>query len=238
MPVRFGTTRRDIEKERDRETEREEERSSLIWQISTDLLSKEIVAGHCEEESRQIRSEFFPLKKKKRVAIKNSRLLSWLFFCLQFVLFVHFAGWFVGNLRCTVYSYLLFNNTVIVICESIYCTTSGPRRRVSRIFRDIVCVDALSGYGVLWLSSHGSRLRFSIGTCCLCDERGLMVDPLKLFWVITNSTYLGTSSDTLSISLIIVICLLRYKITYDTLAKPSRKNRRKWDKDRTGEESR
>lgn len=27
----------------------------------------------------------------------------------------------------------------------------------------------------------------------LCDERGLMVDPLKLFWVITNSTYLGTS---------------------------------------------
>ena len=32
-----------------------------------------------------------------------------------------------------------------------------------------------------------------IGTCRLCDERGLMVDPLKLFWVITNSTYLGTS---------------------------------------------
>lgn len=29
----------------------------------------------------------------------------------------------------------------------------------------------------------------------LCDERGLMVDPLKLFWVITNSTYLGTSRD-------------------------------------------
>jgi len=26
----------------------------------------------------------------------------------------------------------------------------------------------------------------------LCDERALMVDPLKLFWVITNSTYLGT----------------------------------------------
>lgn len=176
------------------------------------------------KKNRQIRSEFLWLKKK-RVAIENSRLLSWLFFCLQFLSFVPFACWFIGNLRCTVYSNFLFNNTVIVICESIYCTTGGPRRRVSRIFRDIVCVDALSGYGVLWLSSHGSRLRFSIGTCCSCDERGLMVDPLKLFWVITNSTYLGTSSDTLSISLIIVICLLRYKITHDTLAKPSGKNR-------------
>lgn len=159
------------------------------------------------------------------MVIENSRLVSWLFFCLQFLSFVLFACWFVGNSRCTVYSNFLFNNTVIVICESIYRTTGGPRRRVSGIFRDIVCVDALSGYGVLWLSSHGSRLRFSIGTCCLCDERGLMVDPLKLFWVITNSTYLGTSSDTLSISLIIVICLLHYKITYDTIAKPSGKNR-------------
>ena len=31
----------------------------------------------------------------------------------------------------------------------------------------------------------------AIGPCCLCDECALMVDPLKLFWVITNSTYLG-----------------------------------------------
>lgn len=34
--------------------------------------------------------------------------------------------------------------------------------------------------------------KLTIYSCNLCDECDLMVDPLKLFWVITNSTYLGT----------------------------------------------
>lgn len=44
-----------------------------------------------------------------------------------------------------------------------------------------------------WSSGSGSV--GYIGPARLCDERGLMVDPLKLFWVITNSTYLGTSDS-------------------------------------------
>ena len=47
-------------------------------------------------------------------------------------------------------------------------------------------------FSVPWSKvSRNPSYDLSIGTSRLCDERDLMVDPLKLFWVITNSTYLG-----------------------------------------------
>lgn len=58
-----------------------------------------------------------------------------------------------------------------------------------RVFSDSVSVIESSGGWAYY--------DFSIGTSRLCDERDLMVDPLKLFWVITNSTYLGRSLSSL-----------------------------------------
>jgi len=43
-----------------------------------------------------------------------------------------------------------------------------------------------------WLIPLADTDSGAAGPARLCDERALMVDPLKLFWVITNSTYLGT----------------------------------------------
>lgn len=60
-----------------------------------------------------------------------------------------------------------------------------------------VCVCACVQCSVIESSGGWAYYDFSIGTSRLCDERDLMVDPLKLFWVITNSTYLGRSLSSL-----------------------------------------
>lgn len=60
-----------------------------------------------------------------------------------------------------------------------------------------VCVCSVIQCSVIESSGGWAYYDFSIGTSRLCDERDLMVDPLKLFWVITNSTYLGRSLSSL-----------------------------------------